>query len=119
MEQFDFTDSPLHQDDRGVIRIIGSRITLVTLVGAYKRGDTLEEIREGFPSLSRDQIRSVVAWYLNHTGEADDYIQEAEARHETLRREIESRPGYKEQRELIKQRWEQLTKQRQEQLIKH
>ena len=119
MEQFDFTDSPLHQDDRGVIRVIGSRITLDTLVNKYNAGDTPEDLHEGFPSLSLEQIKSVIAWYHNHIAEAEEYLQEGQAKFEALRREIESRPGYKEHRELIKQRWAQLTKQRQEQLTKN
>lgn len=119
MEQFDFTDSLLYQDDRGAIRVIGSRITLDTLMGAYQRGDTLEEIHEGFPSLSLNQIKGVIAWYLNHTAEADEYLAEGDAEEEELIKRIQSDPRHKELRQLIKQRWEQLTKQRQEQLIKN
>ena len=119
MEQFDFTGSPLHQDARGAIRVIGSRITLDTLVGAFERGDTLEEIHEGFPSLSLEQINSVIAWYLSHTAEADEYLAIGDAEEEALIKRIQSDPRHKEMRELIKRRWEQLTRQRQEQLTKH
>lgn len=119
MEQFDFTDSPLHLDDRGAIRVIGSRITLDTLIGIYKRGDTLEEIHEGFPSLSLEQIKSVIAWYLNHTAEADEYLAEGDAEEEELIKRLQMQPRDKELRELLKQRWEQLCKQRQEQLVKN
>jgi len=119
MEQFDFTDSPLHQDGRGVIRVIGSRITLDTLVHIYQRGDTLEEIHEGFPSLSLEQIKGVIAWYLNHTAEANEYLAIGETKAEELRKEIENDPRHKELRELLKRRWEQLIKQRQEQLTKN
>jgi len=111
MEQFDFTGSPLHQDDRGSIRVIGSRITLDTLVGIYKRGDTLEEIHEGFPSLSLDQIKGVIAWYLNHTSEANEYLAREGEGDEILKR-LQSDPKHQELRELIKQRWEQMKKQR-------
>src|SRR4029453_9668216 len=41
--------APLDQDDDGTIRLRGSRVTLETLVGAFKRGDSPEEIQEGFP----------------------------------------------------------------------
>lgn len=119
MEQFDFTDSPLHLDDRGAIRVIGSRITLDTIVDSFKLGETPEEIHEGFPSLSLDQINGVIAWYLNHTAEADEYLENGEAEAEELRKRIQSEPGYKEFNELIKQRWEQLIKQRREPLIKN
>ena len=42
------------------IRVIGSRITLDTLVGVYQRGDTVEELTEAFPSLSLAQIKAVI-----------------------------------------------------------
>ena len=118
-QQFDFTDSPLHQDDRGVIRVIGSRITLDTLVHIWQRGDTLEEIHEGFPSLTLAQIKGVIAWYQNHTAEADEYLAKGEAEEEELLKRIQSDPRHKEMRELLKQRWEQVLKQRREQLIKN
>src|SRR5215208_2456531 len=119
MEQFDFTDSPLHQDDRGSIRVIGSRITLDTLVPKFKRGATPEDLHESFPSLSLAQINGVIAWYLNHTAEADEYLAKREAEGEEILKSLKSDPRHQELRELIKQRWEQLTKQRQEQLIKN
>ena len=115
MEQFDFTNSPLHQDDQGAIRVIGSRITLDTLVSRFKQGDTPEDIQDGFPSLSLTQIKRVIAWYLNHTAEADQYLKEVDEKAEALRREIQSTPKYKEFSELIKQR----IKERREQLIKN
>ena len=110
MEQFDFTDSPLHQDDRGAIRVIGSRITLDTLVGRFKQGDTPEDLHDGFPSLSLAQINGVIAWYLNHTAVADEYIAKGDAEAEEMWKRIESDPRHTELRELIKQRREQLIK---------
>jgi uncharacterized protein (DUF433 family) len=118
-QQFDFTDSPLHQDDRGVIRVIGSRITLDTLVHIWQRGDTLGEIHEGFPSLTFAQIKGVIAWYQNHTAEADEYLAKGDAEEEELLKRIQSDPRYKERRELLMQRWEQVLKQRREPLIKN
>ena len=53
MEQFDCTDSPLHLDDRGSIRVIGSRFTLDTLVHKFQVGNTPEDLHQGFPSLKQ------------------------------------------------------------------
>ena len=119
MAQFDFTDSPLHQDDRGAIRVIGSRITLDTLIDSFKQGDRPEDIQDSFPSLSLDQIKGVIAWYLHHTAEAEEYLEKGEAEAEELRKKIQSEPGYKEFNDMIKRRWEQLQKQRREQLIEN
>jgi uncharacterized protein (DUF433 family) len=117
MEPFDFTNSPLRQDAEGTIRVIGSRVTFDTLINIWKRGDTLEEIHEGFPTLSLDQIKAVIAWYLNHTAAADEYLEQEEAEAEALRKEIQSQPSYIEFNAEIKRRWEQILRQR-EQLIK-
>ena len=94
-KQFTFPDGiPLNQDHAGTIRVKGSRVTLDTLVGIFKRGDTLDEIAEGFPSLTLAQIDAVIGWYLNHQSEADEYLEEGYIEAERLRREIESQPEY-------------------------
>jgi uncharacterized protein (DUF433 family) len=110
MEQFDFTNSPLRQDAEGTIRVIGSRITLDTLVHIWQRGDTFEDIQDGFPTLSLDQIKGVIAWYLNHTTAADAYLEEREAEAEALRKEIQSRPSYIALNEKLKRCREPLVK---------
>ena len=100
---------PLEYRD-GSIRVIGSRITLDTLVGVFKRGNTVEELTEAFPSLSLEQIRAVIDWYFTYQSEADEYLEEGEAEAEKLRQEIESQPGYVPLREQL-QRWrEQMIK---------
>lgn len=93
MKQFNFPESvPLHYDDYDSIRVIGSRITLHTLVGCLKMGDTAEDILDNFPSLTLSQINAVIEWYLNHRAEADEYIREVDIEAEKIRQEIESRP---------------------------
>ena len=92
------------------IRVIGSRITLDTLVGVFKRGDTVEELTEAFPSLSLDQIKAVIGWYLTHREKADEYLEEGEAEAERLRQSIESQPGYAERREKLLRCREQMIK---------
>jgi uncharacterized protein (DUF433 family) len=110
-KQFTFPEGiPLNQDRDGTIRVKGSRVTLDTLVGIFKRGDTLEEIHEGFPSLSLEQINAVIGWYLNHQAEADEYLEERYIEAERLRREIESQPEYIAFREKLQRRREQLLK---------
>lgn len=106
-------DVPLVQQNVGTIRtirVIGSRITLDTLVHSFQRGDTLEEIAEGFPTLSLEQIKAVIDWYLTHQREADEYLEEGDAEEERLRQRIESQPGYAEWREKILRYREQMIK---------
>lgn len=81
---------PLVQESDGTVHIIGSRITLDTIAGAYKRGDTPREIQEGFPSLSMRQIYGAIAFYLEHEAEVEAYLEWRKEEGETIRREIES-----------------------------
>lgn len=102
--------APLNQDSEGTIRLTGSRVTLDTLVAAVKNGNTPEQIRDSFPSLTVAQIRGAIAWYINHQSEAEDYLKEREVEAQSVRREIESRPEQADFRKKIRQRREQLIK---------
>src|SRR5881394_1345530 len=79
--------SVLQMDEMGTIRVAGTRITLDTLIGAYKRGDAPQEIAEGFPSLGLAVIYSVIAYYLHHQAELDAYLAEGEREAEEFRRQ--------------------------------
>ena len=48
--------TPLVQEADGTVRISGSRVTLDTLVGAFQKGATAEQIQDSFPSISLRQI---------------------------------------------------------------
>lgn len=101
---------PLNYDDRGNIRVKGSRVTLDTIVARMQVGDTREEIHEGFPTVTLAKINTILDWYLNNQVEADAYLQEQEAEAERMRKEIESQPEYAAFREKLRQRREQLIK---------
>jgi uncharacterized protein (DUF433 family) len=95
---------PFAQDPDGTIRLRGSRVTLDTLLAALKRGDTPEQIHEGFPSLSLSQICAAISWYLNNQIEADTYHNERVAEAEAIRQRVESRPEQVAFREMMRQR---------------
>lgn len=100
--------TPLHQDDEGTIRVKGSRVTLDTLVTAFKAGRSAEDIHDSFPSVSVAQVRGIIAWYLNHQGEAEEYLLERYAAAEKLRDEL--RPRNAALYEKLRRRREQLLK---------
>lgn len=111
MTQFNFTpETPLHEDESGTVRVKGSRITLDIIVGAFNRGETAEEIQDGFPTLSVAQVNAVIAWYLNNRLDADDYLKTCEEEAEALRRIIESQPSYIARRARLLKRREELMK---------
>ena len=57
---------PLTQDERGVIRVRGTRVPLKTMIFAFKQGDTAEEIAQKYPVLNLADIYAVIAYYLAH-----------------------------------------------------
>jgi len=83
-------DVPLRTDQEGVIRIGHTRVTLLTLVMAHQRGDTPEEIHEGFPTVSLADIYAVIAYYLAHRDEVDEYIHRVQEDAERVRQAHET-----------------------------
>ena len=84
---------PMAVDENGIVRIAGTRVTLDTIIGAYNRGDTPEEIFEGFPSISMADIHSVIAYYLRHQEDVDRYLAENDREAEEQRRLYEAEYG--------------------------
>lgn len=82
---------PLETDPHGVIRVGGTRVTLETVIGAFKDGAAAEEILERYPSVSLADIYAVIAYYLRHRDEVDAYIREQEKEAENVRLENEAR----------------------------
>ena len=104
---------PLVQWEDGSIRVQGSRVLLGIIVSAFQQGDTPKKIHNSFPTASVAQIKAVIDWYLNNQSEADAYLEEEEADGERLRLEIQSRPEYIAQSEILKRKREEFLRRRQ------
>lgn len=92
---------PLREDLGGAIRVGPTRVTLETVIYAYKSGESPEQIVEDFDTLQLADVYSVIGYYLRHQSEVDAFLREAEAEAEAIRRKIESQPGYQEFRERL------------------
>lgn len=80
---------PITTDRDGVVRVGGTRVTLDSVVGAFREGATAEEIVLRYPSLQLADVYATVTYYLRHRNEVDAYIaREAEAA-ESARAEAE------------------------------
>ena len=71
---------PLAADRDGVMRVGGTRVTLDTVVAAFREGATAEEITQQYPSLQLADVYAVIGYYLRHQPEVDDYLRERRAR---------------------------------------
>jgi len=82
---------PLSTDNDGVIRVGNTRVTLDTIVAAFKEGATAEEIAYQYPTVSLADIYSVIGYYLHQKKEVDAYLKRREKFAEEVRRQNEAR----------------------------
>lgn len=95
---------PLRLYEGRSLRVGTTRVTLDTVVTAYKMGETAEEIAESFDTLELADIHAVISYYLRHVDEVDAYIADGEARAEELRRWVEEHQGATDFREQLRTR---------------
>jgi uncharacterized protein (DUF433 family) len=81
----------LQSDEGGVIRVVGTRVRLDTVIGAFHDGCCPEEIRLKYPTLSLPDIYAVITYYLWHREEVDAYLEERTRIAEEVRRETEAK----------------------------
>jgi uncharacterized protein (DUF433 family) len=84
---------PLVQEDDGTVRVVGHRVTLDTLVSEFRDGATPEQIQDSFPSLSLSEIYGVIAFYLDHRADVEDYLRERASEAAATRATVEGRQG--------------------------
>ena len=85
------TAPPLVFDDDGVVRVEGTRVTLDTLIVAFKQGATPETIAQQYPSVSLPDVYAVIAYYLQNVVEVDAYFANRQATADAVRAENEAR----------------------------
>ncbi len=95
---------PLREDADGVLRIGSTRVTLQTLVAAFRQGSTAEEIALRYPVLSLEQVYSTIGFYLHHEAELRAYLADERAASERERTEAERRPEVARVRDRIRER---------------
>jgi len=86
---------------KGNFYVAGSRVSLASIIYAFRDGASPESIRQNFPSLSLAQVYGAIAFYLSHPQEADAYLQELKRKWEELERK--GQPPGKELQKKIEQ----------------
>jgi uncharacterized protein (DUF433 family) len=81
---------PIRINKDGVARVGGTRVTLDTVVEAFKEGASPEEIVQQYPSLQLVDVYAVITYYLQATEEVEAYLRERQQRAEAVRRENEA-----------------------------
>ena len=71
--------------------VAGERVSLDSLVYAFRRGASPETIRRSFPVLTLEQVYGAIAYYLAHEQVIDAYLQESERGAEAQGAEMNAR----------------------------
>ena len=82
---------PLWTDADGVARVGQTRVTLDTLIEAFREGATAEEIASQYPTLELADVYFVIAYYLRSTSEVETYLEQRRDVTQRVRRENEAR----------------------------
>jgi uncharacterized protein (DUF433 family) len=81
---------PLITDIDGVVRVGGTRVTLDTLIAAFREGATAEAIAEQYPSLQLADVYTAIGYYLRHHAEVDAYLRGRRQLADQVRQENET-----------------------------
>ena len=82
---------PLETDEHGVIRVSNTRVTLDTVVTAFKAGATAEEIVQQYPTIPLADVYYVIGYYLHRQDEVEVYLGKRKLEAEELQKQIEVR----------------------------
>jgi len=81
---------PLGATTDGVVCVTGTRVPLDTLVRAYLRGATAEQIAEQYDAVPLEGVYAVIAYYLSHRSDVDAYLRERGRRAAAIREQYGS-----------------------------
>lgn len=81
---------PLQQDVDGALRVGSSRVLLEMVIRAFERGATPEAIVESYSALQLNDVYAVIAYYLNHRDEVQNYLQAREQSAADIRATVEA-----------------------------
>jgi uncharacterized protein (DUF433 family) len=91
MQAFDAPPPPLHEDENGVLRVGGTRVSLESVVIAFDRGASAEEIVDSYPTLTLASVYATLAYVLTHRQMVDEYLAARRVAVSELQAEVERR----------------------------
>jgi uncharacterized protein (DUF433 family) len=82
---------PLRVDADGVIRVGNTRVTLDTIVFAFREGLSAEEIVEQYPSLDLADVYAAISYFLKRGSEVELYLARRQADAAIIREQNQAR----------------------------
>jgi uncharacterized protein (DUF433 family) len=91
VQAFSLPPVPLREDEHGVVRVVGSRVTLDSLVTLFDRGATAEELAQSFPSVALGDVYAVLSYVVVRRGDVDVYMARRRREDDEARADAEPR----------------------------
>jgi uncharacterized protein (DUF433 family) len=84
---------PLREDPNGALRVGDSRVLLELVLRAFQDGATPETIVQQYSTLALPDVYAVIAYYLRHRSDIEEYLARREQMAEEVRKQIETQQG--------------------------
>jgi uncharacterized protein (DUF433 family) len=84
---------PLSQEANGDVHVAGTRVHLESIICAFEEGAAAEEIVMRFPTLRLADVYAVIAYYLRHKVEVQDYMRWRDRKAEEVWQKIQAHQG--------------------------
>jgi uncharacterized protein (DUF433 family) len=97
---------PLQQDEHGSIRVGNTRVTLELVIRAHQGGATAEEIARRFDTLDIADVHAVIAYFLRHRSEVEEYLARREAEAAALQQRLHDAMPPRVTKEELQARWQ-------------
>lgn len=79
--------NPYVETVEGAYRVAGTRVSLDSIVYAFREGQTAESIAQAFPTLTLEQVYGAITFYLANSSQIDAYLAKGEEKYEKMRQE--------------------------------
>jgi uncharacterized protein (DUF433 family) len=84
---------PLTEDPTGALRVGNSRVLLEIVIRAFQDGATPETIVQRYSTLALPEVYAVLAYYLRHAEEIEEYLARRESTAENVKLKTERQQG--------------------------
>lgn len=96
VQAFNVPPLPLREDEHGVVRVAGTRVTLESVVTLFDRGATAEEIAQSFPSLSLGDVYAVLSYIVARRDDVEIYLARRHREDDAAQEDAERRSPWAE-----------------------
>ena len=84
---------PLREDATGALRVGNSHVLLELVIRAFQDGATPETIMQRYSTLALPDVYAVLAYYLRHPNEVEEYLTRRDQEAEEVRQRVDSQKG--------------------------